>query len=130
MTHAANRSGRASRSRRKATTPAADTELTGQGPQPDSAEPQARSWKGQLAYALVLIGAVIALVIIRQGIHLLKSGTLVLAGVLLAAATARLLLPDRRAGMLASRRRSLDVAILGTLGVGLLIGGIVVPTPD
>jgi len=72
----------------------------------------------------------IALLIISQGVHLVRSGTLVLAGGLLIAAMARLVLPERRAGLLSSRRRLLDVAILGALGIGLLVAGLVVPVPS
>jgi hypothetical protein len=51
---------------------------------------------------------------------------LVIAGALLAGAVARMVLPEGRAGMLGSRRRLVDVAALATLGVGLLIAGLVV----
>lgn len=88
---------------------------------------QHKHW--QLPYLLVLLGALAGLAIIRQGVHLVRSGTLVLAGVLLVAAVARLVLPERRAGLLSSRRRLLDVAIFGVLGVGLLVAGLVVPVP-
>ena len=50
-----------------------------------------------------------------------------LAGILLAAALARMVLPERRAGMLVSRRRLVDVAILAALGAGLLVAGLVLP---
>jgi hypothetical protein len=82
-----------------------------------------------LAYVAVLVGVAIALVVIGQGVHFVRSGTLVLAGVLLVAAVARLVLPERLAGMLSSRRRLLDVAIFGVLGIGLLVAGLVVPVP-
>jgi hypothetical protein len=82
-----------------------------------------------LPYLAVLAGAAIALVIIGQGVHLVRGGTLVFAGVLLIAALARLVLPERLAGMLASRWRLLDVAIFGVLGIGLLVAGLVVPVP-
>jgi hypothetical protein len=85
---------------------------------------------GQLPYLAVMAGAGIALVIISQGVHLVSSGTLVFAGVLLIAAMTRLVLPERQAGLLSSRRRLLDVAILGTLGIGLLVAGLVVPVPS
>ena len=39
----------------------------------------------------------------------------------------RLVLPERRAGMLVSRRRLADVATLATFGVGLLVAGLVLP---
>jgi hypothetical protein len=84
---------------------------------------------GRLAYGLVLAGVVAALVIIRQGVHLVQSGTLVLAAVLLVAAVARLVLPDGRAGLLSSRRRLLDVVIFAVLGIGLLVAGLVLPAP-
>lgn len=83
----------------------------------------------QWPYIAVLAGVAIALVIIGLGVHLVRSGTLVLAGVLLVAAMARLVLPERLAGMLSSRRRLLDVAIFGVLGIGLLVAGLVVPVP-
>ncbi|HWF81208.1 MAG TPA: DUF3017 domain-containing protein [Streptosporangiaceae bacterium] len=76
-----------------------------------------------------MAGAGAALVIIRLGTHHLKSGTLVLAGVLLIAAIARLVLPDRLAGMLSSRRRLIDVAIFAVLGIGLLAAGLGVQAP-
>jgi Protein of unknown function (DUF3017) len=90
--------------------------------------PEARF--GQLPYLAVMVGVGIALLIISQGVHLVRSGTLVLAGVLLIAAMARLILPERRVGLLSSRRRLLDVAILGVLGIGLLVAGLVVPVPS
>ena len=84
---------------------------------------------GPLAYWIVLAGTVAALAIMRQGVHLLRSGTLVLAGTMLVAAAARMTVPEGRAGMLSSRRRLLDVAIFSALGLGLLVAGIVVPGP-
>jgi hypothetical protein len=56
-----------------------------------------------------------------------KGGTLAVAGLLFAAALARLTLPERRAGMLASRRRLTDVAVLTALGTGLLVSGLLLP---
>ena len=94
----------------------------------DAGEPQTGR-RAQWAYLAVLVGVAIALLIIGEGVHLVRSGTLVLAGVLLVAAIARLVLPDRLAGMLSSRRRLLDVAIFGVLGIGLLVAGLVVPVP-
>jgi Protein of unknown function (DUF3017) len=84
---------------------------------------------GQLLYWIVACGAALALVWLRGGERYARSGTLVLAGVLLAAAVARLVLPERRIGMLGSRGRLADVAALGALGAGLLITGLVFPAP-
>jgi hypothetical protein len=74
-------------------------------------------------------GTCAALAIMTLGTHHLKSGTLVLAGVLLIAAIARLVLPDRLTGMLSSRRRLFDVAIFAVLGIGLLAAGLGVQAP-
>jgi hypothetical protein len=40
------------------------------------------------------------------------------------AALARLVLPEGRAGMLASRRRTTDVVTFAALGAGLLVAGL------
>ena len=53
-----------------------------------------------------------------------------MAGIVLAAALARLVLPERRAGMLASRRRLADVAAFTVLGVALLVAGLVFPAQN
>ena len=46
---------------------------------------------------------------------------------LLAAAVARLLLPARVAGLLATRKRANDVATFAIFGIGLLVAGLVLP---
>ena len=83
-----------------------------------------RRWLRQIPYCVVLAGLVAGLVTIRGGGQAVKSGTLVIASALLAGALIRLVLPDGRAGMLASRRRLADVAVLAALGVGLLVAGV------
>jgi hypothetical protein len=65
----------------------------------------------------------------RQGEQNARGGTLEIAGVLLVAAVARLMLPERRAGMLGSRRRLADVAAFAALGIGLLVVGLFFPVP-
>ena len=92
-------------------------------------KPAGSSRLNQVPYWLALCGIALGLVWIRGGERDVRSGTLVIGGVLLAAAVARLGLPDRRAGMLGSRRRILDVAAFAVLGVGLLIAGLVFPVP-
>ncbi|HUZ36387.1 MAG TPA: DUF3017 domain-containing protein [Streptosporangiaceae bacterium] len=64
------------------------------------------------------------------GIQRVRGGTLGLAGAMFIAALARLVLPEARAGMLASRRRSVDVVTLAALAIGLLVAGLVLPTPS
>ena len=69
----------------------------------------------------------LALVWMRQSGQNVRGGTLAVAGILFAAALARLALPERRAGMLVSRRRLTDVAVLAALGTGLLVAGLLLP---
>jgi hypothetical protein len=76
----------------------------------------------------VVCGLALALLWIRQSERNVRGGTLAVAGVLLAAALVRLALPERRAGMLVSRRRPADVAVLAAFGVGLLVAGLVLPS--
>ena len=63
------------------------------------------------------------------GAHAAKGGTLALAGVMFAAALARLALPESRAGLLASRKRRTDVVTLAALAAGLLVAGLLLPVP-
>ena len=81
----------------------------------------------QIPYWLTLSGVVVLLVLMGERALSIKGGTLAVAGIVLAAALARIVLPERRAGMLVSRRRLVDVAVLTALGAGLLIAGLVLP---
>ena len=83
----------------------------------------------QLPYLLVLGITIAALAWMWQGgIQRAQEGTLALAGAMFIGALARLVLPQARAGMLASRRRLVDVVSLAALGIGLLVAGLVLPT--
>ena len=84
-------------------------------------------WHQQVPYAIVICGLVLALVWIRRSGQNVREGTLAVAALLLAAALVRLALPERWAGMLASRRRLADVAVLAAFGIGLLVAGLVLP---
>lgn len=81
----------------------------------------------QLPYMIVICCLVLVLVWMRQSGQNVRGGTLAVAGILFAAALARLALPERRIGMLASRRRLTDVAVLAALGTGLLVAGLLLP---
>ena len=83
----------------------------------------------QLPYLIVLGGLVAGLALIWQGAHYVRPGTLTVAGALFVAVAARLTLPEQRAGLLASRRRSIDVTALAILAIGLLVAGLVLPIP-
>lgn len=84
---------------------------------------------GRLAYWLVLAGVAAGLLTIRSGGQAVRGGTLVIAGALFAGSLVRAVLPDGSAGMLRSRRRLVDVAVLAILGVGLLVAGLIVRIP-
>ena len=81
----------------------------------------------QLPYWGTLTGVAVTLALTGEHALSVRGGTLAVAGILLAAAVARLALPERRAGMLVSRRRLVDVAVLAALGAGLLAAGLVLP---
>lgn len=84
----------------------------------------------QLPYLFALAIAIAGLAWMWQGsIQRVRGGTLALAGAMFVAALARLVLPEVRAGMLASRRRIIDVVTLAALAIGLLVAGLVLPTP-
>ena len=85
---------------------------------------------GHLAYALVIAGVLGGLLWIWQSAQNVRGGTLTVAGAMLAAALARLLLPEQSVRLLSSRRRLLDTAAFGTLGLALLIAGLIVPVPS
>jgi hypothetical protein len=89
--------------------------------------PERARWHRQLPYAILVCGLALALVWIRQSGQNVRGGTLAVAGIMLAAALVRLALPERRAGMLASRHRLADVTVLAAFGIGLLVAGLVLP---
>ena len=100
----------------------------GRGPRAARAKPLRAA---QLPYSFVLAVTIGALAWIWQGgVQHAKEGTLALAGAMFIGALARLVLPKPRAGMLASRRRLVDVVCLAALAVGLLVAGLVLPIPS
>jgi len=87
---------------------------------------QARTARGGwLPYLLALGCAVFGLAWMWVGgADAAKGGTLALAGAMFVAALARLVLPESRIGMLASRKRYIDVVTMAALGAGLLAAGL------
>jgi hypothetical protein len=85
---------------------------------------------GQFASGLVIAAVIGGLVWIWQSAQNVRGGTLTIAGAMFTAALARLLLPEQSFRLLSSRRRMLDAAAFGTLGVALLIAGLIVPVPS
>jgi hypothetical protein len=87
---------------------------------PESAEPEGRRYPstlGGLFYLGVLGTSAVGLGIVTQGEW--RLGVKVIAIALGVAGLVRLVIPARQAGMLAVRRRALDVAILAALAIGL-----------
>jgi DUF3017 family protein len=80
----------------------------------------------ELPLALVISGVGIGLVVIA--LHHFRWGNLVIAGSLLAGAFLRLVLPTRRAGLLAVRARFTDVVTMLVMGVGLLVLALITST--
>ena len=136
MTHSAP-SARSRRQRRASASASRASASRASAPAPARVRPRdpgarrpaasGRGWWQHIPYALVLCGLALALAWIRENGQNVKGGTLAVAGILFAAALARLALPERRAGMLVSRRRLADVAVLAALGTGLLVAGLVLP---
>jgi hypothetical protein len=80
---------------------------------------------GGLVYLTVLGAALVGLVIILLGAW--RTGLSWIGAGLLLAAVTRLVLSERRAGMLRVRRRWSDVLMLTVAGVGLIVLAVVVP---
>jgi Protein of unknown function (DUF3017) len=75
----------------------------------------------------VLAGVAAGLAWIGMGSHHVRSGMLVVAAALLVAAVARLVLPERGAGLLVSRHRVSDVLVMTVFGASILSVALVLP---
>ena len=87
---------------------------------PESAEPEGRRYPstlGGIFYLVVLGVSAVGLAVVSRGDW--RLGVRWIAGALLFAAVVRLLIPAPQAGMLAVRRRSVDVVILVVIGAAL-----------
>jgi hypothetical protein len=84
----------------------------------------AREWP----IIVVLLGVLAGLVVVAA-LDRFRRGSLVIAAFVVLAAWLRAMLPAERAGTLVVRGKALDVATLLTLGVGLTVLALVVPTP-
>lgn len=89
--------------------------------------PGGAGWWASLPYLLVLATAGAGLWWAWQSAQRVRGGTVAVAGALFVAALARLVLPEKWAGMLVSRKRFTDVVTLAALAAGLLIAGLVLP---
>lgn len=73
----------------------------------------------QLPVAAALATLLAGLVTVK--LHHFRAGCYLVALAMLGAAGLRLVLPTRRAGLLVVRSRPLDVAVLGSLGLAVLL---------
>jgi hypothetical protein len=80
-----------------------------------------------LPYLIVLAGVVVGLLVAWDGAGHAGRGASVVGGALLVGAAARLVLPPRYAGLLASRGKALDVTVFAVLGAAVL--GVAVSLP-
>ena len=92
-----------------------------------SDEPAVTGVLAWVPYLVVLTGAAAALFIVSKGSAYALRGIAVLGGTLLAAALTRLLLPNRFAGLLASRRKASDVLAFAVLGAAVLAVALSLP---
>jgi hypothetical protein len=94
----------------------------------ESAEPTGRRYPstiGGVFYLVVLLISAAGLVVVAQGNW--RVGVQMIGGSLVLAAALRLLLPAKDAGMLAVRRRAIDVGLLVTVGVLLWFLSVTIP---
>ncbi|MFC3522937.1 DUF3017 domain-containing protein [Streptomonospora nanhaiensis] len=94
-------------------------------PQQEPAEAQVPGWLAQVPYFLVLATMSAGIVIVAAAYF--KRGPALIAGALLLAAVFRAVLPPERIGMLAVRRRWIDIATYTGLAVALIVLAWVAP---
>jgi hypothetical protein len=80
---------------------------------------------GTVAFVGVLILAAVGVAVTAVGPW--RQGAGYVGGALLLACLVRLLLPERMAGLLRVRRKVVDVAILGLMGLGVVVLSLVIP---
>lgn len=83
-----------------------------------------------LPYAIALAGMAGGLGWVALGSGHVRAGAMVVGAALLVAAAARLVLPERLAGLLISRRRPADVAVMASLGAGVVALVLALPFPS
>jgi hypothetical protein len=83
------------------------------------ARPAVPRWFGRLPYGLVLCGVAAGLAVVATN-HFRRGSMLIAASVFIGA-LARLLLPESQVGMLAVRRRWLDVFLMTAAAVGITL---------
>jgi DUF3017 family protein len=74
-------------------------------------------WVRQAPYACVLSGVALGLIVVATGHY--RKGSLLVAAAVLFGALARLVLPAGQVGLLATRRRAIDVLIMAGLAIAI-----------
>lgn len=82
----------------------------------------------QWPLTLVLVGLVVSLAVVAAD-HF-RRGAVLFSGFVVLAFFLRLILSDRDAGWLAVRSRTIDLLMLGTLGLALSVFALIVPPPS
>lgn len=96
-----------------------------------SDRPDAPWWRKALSQwpsVLVFVGIAVGLIFVATDAF--RRGSVLMGASVILAAFLRLFLPDRDAGWLKVRSRTVDVAVLGVLGVALTIFAFWVPNPQ
>ena len=107
----------------------ADSGEKGREPEEEGTDEPVRTevphWLSQVPYALVLSALAAGIVVVAAAYF--KRGPAIIAGALLLAATFRLILPQEWIGMLAVRRRWIDLLVLSSLAALLIVLAWVAP---
>ncbi|NKZ00329.1 DUF3017 domain-containing protein [Nocardiopsis alborubida] len=102
-----------------------DSGEVARGPAAEEEGPEVPYWLSQVPYFLVMSALAAGIVVVAAAYF--KRGPAIIAGALLLAATFRVLLPRDWVGMLAVRRRWIDLLTLSTLAVLLIVLAWVAP---
>jgi hypothetical protein len=99
--------------------PGPETPPPPRGPRRAQARPVVPRWLSRLPYAFVLCGVAVGLAVVATN-HFRRGSMLIAASVFIGA-LARLLLPESQVGLLAVRRRWLDVLLMTAAAVGITL---------
>jgi Protein of unknown function (DUF3017) len=103
-------------------------QIAGELPPPPPGQ-AVRPWLAQSCYTVMIVAALAGLAGVLLFHRQIRTDMIVVAAGVLVATLARLVLPDRMAGMLVARRRVVDVLLLAALGASLLTVALVLPSP-
>lgn len=105
-------------------TRARDVARANEAAHPRAGEPTGLAW---VPYLIALSGVAVGVFLVCRGSRYTGRGAAVMGCSLLGAGLARLVLPPRLAGLLASRRRTSDVLAFAAFGAGVLAVALMLP---